>query len=343
MNKIASKVSILIPAYNCESTIAETLQSAFNQTYSNIEIIILNDCSTDGSYELMNELIKGHPNVILKSNNSNQGYLKTFNLLLNMATGDYITFLDSDDLISHDKIEKQVEFLLNNKDYGCCGTGFTRTNGKGNSYEDVVFPMDDCEIKRHLKLNIEVCFCGSSVMITRDVFENIGGYREYFIGCPAEDYDWIRRISNRYKCYNIPECLYYYRFGVNSLTRNISYDTKAQYAAEIAFYLDEQRCTNSGEDALTNIVLKHDLDLLISDYKRILFQKPEIILCKRAINEAVNGNWKASIRLVYQVFQVKKLAGIKISFVTFILIVLPVDWLLYLKAKFNFKKILRLN
>lgn len=117
---MAGLVSIIIPCFNSLPFLKETLTCAFNQTYPNIEIIVIDDNSTDGSYEYLQSLNK--PNLIL-AKNKGKGACAARNYGLELAKGYYIQFLDADDLLSPDKIEKQVIRLqtLDRNTVASCG------------------------------------------------------------------------------------------------------------------------------------------------------------------------------------------------------------------------------
>jgi glycosyltransferase involved in cell wall biosynthesis len=104
-------VSVIIPLYNSERHIAETLDCIYNQTYSNIEVIVIDDGSEDNSYEIANSL-KNKNTIVLRQ--SNKGASAARNRGLNVAKGKYIQYLDADDLISSNKIENQVNLLEKN-------------------------------------------------------------------------------------------------------------------------------------------------------------------------------------------------------------------------------------
>ena len=114
MNK-PIKVSILIPIYNASKTIESCLSSVLEQTYSNIEYILVNDGSTDNSVEIVHAIIAKYPNrknnVQILENASNRGISYTRNVLLNKATGDYIYFVDSDDYVFPNAIELLVDVV----------------------------------------------------------------------------------------------------------------------------------------------------------------------------------------------------------------------------------------
>lgn len=335
-NKIFPKVSILIPAYNCADTIEQAVDSLLKQSYHNIEIVIVNDSSTDKTANKLAELEKRHDNVLVYANEQNLGYLKTFNRLLTLASGEFITFVDSDDWIKSNKVEKQIEFLIANPDYGFCGTGFSRTDSQGKIYQNVILPESNEQIQEHLKQNVEVCFCGSSVMVRKSVIEDIGGYNEYFIGCPAEDYDWIRRMANKYKCYNLQDPMYFYRFAVNSLTRNVQYDIKAQSAAEIAKLFDEQRA-KYGQDALSNPEYMRELEEFLQNKQKERELFPYKIEKSRAINAAIQGKSAEVFRSLVNIFKLSPVHGFVTAITSFVVLLTPNDILLRVKAKFGNK------
>lgn len=101
------KVSILIPCYNAEAWIAQSIESALNQTYPNKEIIVVDDGSTDGSLEI----IKSFGDAIRWQTGPNQGGNVARNRLLELSTGEWLQYLDADDYLLPDKIEKQVQYL----------------------------------------------------------------------------------------------------------------------------------------------------------------------------------------------------------------------------------------
>jgi len=110
---IKKKVSVLIPLYNSENYIEASIQSVFNQTYPSIEIIIVDDGSSDNSYKLAKLYESENVKLIQQPN---KGAAAARNTALSFATGDYIQYLDADDLLSPDKIEKQVAILDKNPD-----------------------------------------------------------------------------------------------------------------------------------------------------------------------------------------------------------------------------------
>lgn len=107
-------VSIIMPNYNCEKYLDETINSVINQTYSNWELIVVDDKSTDKSVEIISSYSKNDSRIHLVVNDVNSGAAFSRNKAISMAKGKFISFLDSDDLWKKDKLEKQIRFMINN-------------------------------------------------------------------------------------------------------------------------------------------------------------------------------------------------------------------------------------
>ncbi len=121
--KSEPKVSILIPVYNRAQIILETLNSAVNQTYKNIEVIVVDNKSTDNTYEILKEFAESHPNVRVYQNEENIGPVRNWRRCLDYATGEYAKILWSDDLIAPTFIEKALPYLIRYEDVGFVFTG----------------------------------------------------------------------------------------------------------------------------------------------------------------------------------------------------------------------------
>lgn len=104
-------VSIITPAYNCKNAIKDTVNSVLSQTFKDFEWIIVDDCSSDGSFEFIKDLIKDDKRIVLLQTQKNGGSAAARNIALKHAAGRYITFLDSDDLLDPNYLECQLEFM----------------------------------------------------------------------------------------------------------------------------------------------------------------------------------------------------------------------------------------
>ena len=125
-----------MPVYNAECYLNQAISSCLNQSYQNIELILIDDGSVDKSIEIINNIINKDNRVKLFFTPTNQGPATARNIGLEKAQGDYITFLDSDDFIANDKLEKQLNFMLQNNLLMTHGN-YTFCDLKGNKIKSV--------------------------------------------------------------------------------------------------------------------------------------------------------------------------------------------------------------
>ena len=111
MNYSKKLVSVIMPCFNCEKTVAASIESILNQTYQNIEILIIDDGSKDNTYEILKKFQSKHKNIRLFKNQDNLGLTKSLNILIEESKGEYIARQDSDDISVIDRISLQYEFM----------------------------------------------------------------------------------------------------------------------------------------------------------------------------------------------------------------------------------------
>jgi glycosyltransferase involved in cell wall biosynthesis len=136
------KVSILIPVYNREDCIEGTLKSAVDQRYDNLEIIVVDNRSTDGTLAILQEFAKRHANVRVFQNTENIGPVRNWRKCLENATGEYVKILWSDDLIAPDFVRKTIPLLMENEDVGFVFTGTEIFNGENPQRQKMYFIGD---------------------------------------------------------------------------------------------------------------------------------------------------------------------------------------------------------
>lgn len=193
-------VSVVIPCYNCETTINETIQSVLSQTYKNIEIICVNDGSTDNTLVKLQE-IGANNNRITVINQENKGQSKTRNTGAIAAKGYYLFFLDADDLIAPTFFEKAVNIIENNQDVQIV---YARSEFFGARTGE--WKLADFEIKSFLRDN---CI-PIAALIRKEEFIKADGFDESLTF--FEDWElWLKIIINGGKVYRIPETLFFYR------------------------------------------------------------------------------------------------------------------------------------
>jgi hypothetical protein len=192
-------VSVVIPVYNCESTIRRSLSSIRNQTYRDFETIIVNNNCSDNTISIILDEFQDLPNLKVV-HCKHQGIVPALNTGLRHASGEWIARQDGDDYWHPDKLEKQMSFLLNNPEVSILGTGINIFNTSGDQLQTgtmgnpVDYPPGDHSIKT-LLLYGQNAICHPSVVFNIKVVNTIGGYEQLF---PlAEDlHMWLKAIPH---------------------------------------------------------------------------------------------------------------------------------------------------
>lgn len=200
-------VSVIIPTYNRQKYIALAISSVLEQTYKNIEIIVIDDFSNDKSLEIISEIVKENGNIYLYKNEKNLGFVKSLNKGVSLAKGKYIARLDDDDVwCDVRKLEKQVDFLEKHKDYVLVGGGVIKINKDGSEMVRFSVPEEDKDIRKVILVNN--VFAHSAVIFKRDDFMKVGGYDEQF-GFFADWALWLA-LGKIGKFYNFQEFFIHY-------------------------------------------------------------------------------------------------------------------------------------
>lgn len=216
-------VSIITPAYNCEEFISETIESVINQTYSNWEMIIVNDSSTDNTEGIINEYIRKDSRIKLIYHKENYGPAVARNNALASAKGRFIAFLDSDDVWKREKLEKQMSFMLKGG-YGFTFTAYEFMKTASETKTKIVEVPQIINYQESLKNTIIGCL---TVIIDRKI---IGDFRMPDIKI-AQDYStWIKILKKGHVGYGLNENLAEYRRTSGSLSGNKFKALKGQWS-----------------------------------------------------------------------------------------------------------------
>ena len=184
------KVSVLMGAYNCAKTIGLCLESLQAQTFSDWELIICDDGSTDNTQEIINKYAVNDARIKLIINEKNFGLPYTLNRCIGLAKGEYCARMDGDDLCDALRFEKQVEFLDKNPQYGFVSTTMKRFDEKGVYQIPEIGENYEPSKKDYIKGSP---FCHAPTMLRKDAYLAVGGYRVLDKTLGVEDYDlWFR-------------------------------------------------------------------------------------------------------------------------------------------------------
>lgn len=214
----APKISVIMPNFNCEKYIAEAIESILNQTFTDFEFIIIDDWSTDKSWEIIQEYAKKDERIIALKNEENLKICKTLNKWIEIAKWEYIARMDSDDISAHDRFEKQINFLDQNLDVWIVGWTMEIMDENWKIYSERKYNLTDVEIRK--KLFRYSPFCHPVVMIRKSILDKSWKYDEKQVF--AEDYDLYFRIWQYSKFANLEDKLIKYRmFENNSTTKKL--------------------------------------------------------------------------------------------------------------------------
>ncbi|MEY8216238.1 MAG: glycosyltransferase family A protein, partial [Colwellia sp.] len=196
-------LSIVIPVYNASEYIAETLDSAISQTYKSIEIICVDDCSTDNSAEIITNYIKKYSQIKYVKNNENMGACVTRNKGIEIAKGEFILPFDADDMIANTYCEKAMNTFREKPQTSViyCKAEFFNEKGKW----DWLLPKYNA--RRMLFRNLVF----SCAFFRKSDWEKFGGYNSNMIH-GFQDWDfWLNFVENNLEFHQLPEILFFYR------------------------------------------------------------------------------------------------------------------------------------
>lgn len=205
-------VSIIVPVYNAENFLEDTINSVLNQTYSNWELILVNDASKDNSKKIIEKYL--NDKIKLIDMKQNGGVSKARNKGVDSAKGDYIAFLDADDLWEKEKLEKQIEIIEKDSNIGLIFTGTRYIDENSNNYNYVLEVPETISYKELLKQNIISC---SSVLVKK---EHVMKYKMQNDGMHEDFAVWLQILKEGIKVVGINEPLLIYRISRNSKSSN---------------------------------------------------------------------------------------------------------------------------
>src|SRR5664279_386672 len=204
-------VSVIMPVYNCEKYLKEAIDSVLNQSYEHLELVIVNDASTDSSKKIILDYTDFR--IRYFENESNSGIVYSRNRGLAAATGEFVATLDSDDIAMENRIGEQVAFLSSNREYGMCGTYYKTIDSQGRFIQWIRYPTKNEDIVTSMVLGN--CFGNSTIMMRAEMAKELGYRPGYDI---AEDYDLWCRMAKRSKLANLPFCGTLYRVHGNNMS-----------------------------------------------------------------------------------------------------------------------------
>ena len=216
---MAELISIITPVYNSEKYIAETIESVLAQTYSDWEMIIVDDCSTDNSKEIIRKFTENENRIRLIEFEENAGTGKARDVALKNAKGRFVAFLDSDDMWMPEKLEKQFLFMTENN-YPISFTSYKMIDENGSDLKRIIQVVQSVNLHQYLK-NTIIGYSSSMIDL-----KQTGSFQIADIRIRVDTQVWISLLKKGFVAYGLDEVLMIYRVHKNSISSNKFYAAK---------------------------------------------------------------------------------------------------------------------
>jgi glycosyltransferase involved in cell wall biosynthesis len=207
-------VSIITPTYNSEKFIEQTISSIINQSFKDWELIVIDDASSDGTINIVNDFIKKYHNIKLLQHKKNEGAAIARNNGVEVATGDFIAFLDTDDIWKPDKLERQIAFMLEHT-IDVCFCSYDLISENGTHLNKTVLALPELSYKKFLKCN----YIGNLTGIYNA--KNLGKVYAPNLRKRQDWLVWLEAVKRSEKpAFGIKESLAIYRVREHSISSN---------------------------------------------------------------------------------------------------------------------------
>lgn len=234
MNSLLPHVSVIMPVYNAGNYLISSIESVLNQSYSNFELLIVDDCSTDNSYSILENYAAQDRRIKLFKNarNSKQAYSRNF--AIKQSSGKYLAFLDADDVCVKTRLEQQVKFLEMNNNIGVCGGRVDFINPTDDiKPNNEYIPVTHNEIKSYISLFYNP-LAQSTVMLKSSILKENNIYYQENLGGITEDFTlWINLLDIGVQFAILDQILVHYRMGDGNQTTALYRDIFIERDREI--------------------------------------------------------------------------------------------------------------
>ena len=271
-------VSVVLPVYNAKRDLREAVDSILAQTFTDFELILINDGSTDGSGDICREYSKRDPRIVL-IDRPNGGLVSALNEGLAKARAPLIARMDADDIATPERFACQYAHMVEHPGLAVLGSAIRLINETGQITGRRPYPLTPAEVKDALTSGWNCPVAHPAVMMQRDTVLGAGGYRTAFT--QAQDYDlWLRLVEQGYDIANLPQPLLNYRRHGGSIT--IAYRGKQVLATALARL--SHRVRQAGHpDPLAGVDVLH-AGLLETFPAHLRHDVDAMLFCQRHIN-----------------------------------------------------------
>lgn len=239
------EVSVLMSVFNGETFLSQAIESILNQTFREFEFVIVNDGSTDGTGQILDDYARRDSRVRILAH-ANRGRAESLNRGIELCGGQYIARMDADDISLPCRLEEQVDYLEHHPAVGLLGGSFEIIDTAGNMLQTIRCPLHDAEIRSHMLVSNPMCH--PAVVMRKDVAVASGGYRRPLLD--ADDYDLWLRMAERCRLANLDSVVLKYRVHSDQVSiKNMEHQTWCTLAARAAASLRR----NGSPDSLSDI------------------------------------------------------------------------------------------
>ncbi len=261
-------ISVIMSVYNDEKYVYKAIESILNQTFTDFEFIITDDCSKDNSLNILREYAEKDKRIVLIENKENLKLTKSLNNMLKIAKGDLIARMDSDDISFPDRFEKQVNIFKNNPEIDFVFTGTMLIDESGNEICESWRPASVSKILERMKINSYIPH--PTIMAKKHFFSEAGYYTEHK-GYGQEDRElWEKFIALGVKFFYLNEVLLYYRLNPAGVTFQIRNYGKIYNYKKINICIDNHAKLKA-------------LDLYMKNFSKMSFKHCVFIMLKLII------------------------------------------------------------
>ena len=296
MNAKTPKVTVLLPVFNGEKYLREAIDSILAQTFTDFEFLIIDDGSTDNTWDILTSF--QDPRVRLIKNSVNMGLTRALNKGLGLARGEYVARMDADDISLPERLQRQEAFLDINQNIAMVGCWVEMIDENGQKTKRVNFPIVPYLLR--WRLLFTNTFAHSAVMFRKDAALGVGGYSEKLRY--AQDYDLWSRISIHWDVANIPSELVEWRFwkeGISALQAKKQEETTIQIAKRNMAYMIGEHPNETHFECLRELYTGTTKGLGSEDIDRLNRSTGELLdcFCQRFnyMNKAISEGIKVEI------------------------------------------------
>lgn len=292
-------LSVLMPVFNSEQFVTDAIKSILSQSFKDFEFLILNDASTDRSFEIIKDFENKDPRIKVFQNEKNLGVVESRNKLINFSKGKYIAWIDSDDVTLKNRFEEQIKFLEEHPEIGMVGAFPIIIDEFGNKIGKWSFETDPQKLK--IELFFHSSFLTSSVMIRKSCLPQNFYDSKFPV---AEDFDLYSKISEHCKTANIPDILVKYRINSKGLSKSntekmekLSLQVIQEHAERLGIKLEENTIKNLRKPKTASKIAFEEIAEIEKSLillKNLLFKNDHFD--KKAVEEVIQKYWFETCR-----------------------------------------------